>query len=328
MISVVIESWNIGGDAGVLGEQLALLAPQVAAHGAQVVITHAGISVADRDAAAANVGSPILWVELPADAGYYEHKNRGFDVASGDIVAFIDGDCVPEPAWLDAIVAPFAGGARVVAGATSYAGALAVIANELDFPYFATPTSRFDATSTRYAPTVLNFFANNVAFSRDVFASRRYPTITPMFHGQCQVLALELGDAGIPITFAREARVTHAWPDGLREWLEVRLLRGADAKQLLPHVLARYAPATVPIVRALGPVTALAMLGMRAMTGTVAALRRGPRASALALVAVVTVLDAVGAVAAPSVYRWVGPNSARVAATDPAYTREGTRRAA
>jgi hypothetical protein len=328
VISVVIESWNIAGDARILAEHLALLAPQVAAHGAQVVVTHAGISVADRDAVGANATSPILWVDLPADAGYYEHKNRGFDAATGDIVAFIDGDCAPEPAWLDAIVAPFAGGAQVVAGATSYAGALAALANELDFPYFAAPTFRFGATCPRGAPTVLNFFANNVAFARDVFAKRRYPTITPMFHGQCQVLALELGDAGISITFAREARVTHGWPGGLRQWLEVRLLRGADARQLLPHVLTRYAPATVPVVRALGPLPALAMLAMRAMTGTVSALRRGPRASALALVVVVTALDAVGAVAAPAVYRWVGPVSARVAATEPVDTRAGTRQAA
>ncbi len=184
------------------------------------------------------------------------------------------------------------GDARVVAGATSYAGELAALANQLDFPYFS-----------HRAGTVRNFFANNVAFARDVFAAYRYPHIAPMFHGQCQVLGLQLLAADIAIHFAPDARVVHAWPDGLAEWLEVRLLRGADTASLLPYVVAHYVPRASPVVARLGRVPALAVIGLRALDGAWAALRVGPVVRGLALVAGVTVVDAIGVAAAPAVYR-------------------------
>jgi hypothetical protein len=310
VISVVIETWNIAGDRHELGRQLVRLSRQLAAHEAEVVVTHLGLDESARASLAACVRCPVTWVELPKHAGYYEHKNRGFDASAGDIVAFIDGDCAPAPDWLDALTSPIAAGAaHVVAGATSYAGTLAPLANELDFPYFdgADPNRRFAATSRDDAPTVRNFFANNVAFARETFAARRYPTLERMFHGQCQVLALQLLEAGIPIAYAPEARVTHAWPDGAIEWLQVRLLRGADTTQLLPHVLATYAPRARGPVARLGPLPALALLGFRAVTGAWSALRRGPLVRGLALVAGVTVVDALGAAAAPAVYRYVAP---------------------
>ncbi|NVB84410.1 MAG: glycosyltransferase [Kofleriaceae bacterium] len=306
-VSVVIESWNIDGDTDGLARLLGILAPQAAAVDADVVVTHAAISVEARAALALRLGRAITWVELPATATYYDHKNRGFDASTGDVVAFVDGDCEPTAGWLAALVAPIARGASVVAGSTSYAGALAPLANELDFPYFTwdDKRKRFAATSPRTTSLVRNFFANNVAFARPAFAERRYPTL-PMFHGQCQVLALRFVEAGIPIVYARDARVTHAWPGSLAEWLEVRLLRGADTTQLLPHVLGTYAPRAKVAVEKLGPFPALAILGLRALTGAWSAVRRGPALRGLALVAGTTAVDAIGAAAAPAVYRYLG----------------------
>lgn len=307
MISVVVETWNTGGDRADLERLLDQLAPQLAAHDSELVITHAGIDATARAGLAETVPCPVTWLELPASAGYYEHKNRGFDATTGNVVAFIDGDCTPSPRWLAELTAPFAAGAQVVAGATSYAGALAPLANEIDFPYFdgGAGKRRFAATSSAPPATVRNFFANNVAFARTAFAERRYPTIAPMFHGQCQVLALQLVQAAIPIVYAPTARVTHAWPDGVGEWLEVRLLRGADTKQLLPHVLATYAPAARAPLSKLGPLPALTVLGIRALTASWSAIRRGPVLRGLALVAGVTAVDALGAAAAPAIYRYL-----------------------
>ncbi|HEU4664015.1 MAG TPA: glycosyltransferase, partial [Dokdonella sp.] len=283
-VSVVVETWNIAGDPEVLGKLLATLAPQLAAAEAELVITHAGIAADARERLAAIAARDVRWLELPAGAGYYEHKNAGFDATTGDVVAFIDGDCDPVSDWLAELTAPFAAGARVVAGATSYAGLLAPLANELDFPYFDVRRRPFGALAA--APkAVLNFFANNVAFARDVFAARHYPTIEPMFHGQCQVLALQLAEDGIPIAFALGALVVHAWPEGATEWLQVRLLRGADTTRLLPYVLRTHAPRARGIAERLGPLPALAVLGARAVTATWSALRRGPALRGLALVA-------------------------------------------
>jgi len=296
--SLMIESWNLGDDLAKVERglwQLAdRLAPQVA--NAEVVITHRGLGDRARSSIERTLEHPITWVALPGDAGYYEHKNRGFDATTGDVVAFLDGDCEPSARWLASLVDPIArGGAKVTAGMTSYPGELAPLANQIDFPYFE-----------RGPGSVRNFFANNVAFAREVFAARRYPTIEPMFHGQCQVLGLQLLVEHIAIRFAADARVTHAWPEDLEEWLEVRLLKGADTVSLLPYVIATYAPAALPLTRRLGRLPALAILGMRAITGTWTALRKGPRLKGLGLVAAVTVLDAIGAAAAPAVYRRIG----------------------
>jgi len=294
-VSVVVETWNLDGELEPLRRLLALLAPQLG--DAELVITHACIPPVLRDELAA--GRTITWVPVELTAGYYEHKDRGFAAARGDIVAFIDGDCEPDPAWLERLIAPIADGtARVVAGHTSYRGALAPIANRLDFPYFAHDRAR---------GTVRNFFANNVAFARTAF--RGYPAIPCMFHGQCQVLALELLEAGIAIRHAPTARVIHAWPANARSWLEVRLLRGADTTSLLPHVLAHYAPRAPRL--ASGRLAAVAVLAVRAIIGAAHALRRAPRMRSLALVAGVSVVDAIGCLAAPAVYRSYGVTPAR-----------------
>ena len=145
-VSVVVESFNADGDADLLARLLRTLAPQLAAADAELVVTHTGLAPAAR--AALDQGRPTRWVELPPSASYYEHKNAGFAASTGDIVAFTDADCDPAPRWLAAMLAPFVGGARVVAGATSYAGALAPLANELDFPYFDARKRPFGATTT------------------------------------------------------------------------------------------------------------------------------------------------------------------------------------
>lgn len=49
--------------------------------------------------------------------GVSNARNRGIQQARGEIVAFLDGDCIPEPHWLTALVEPFSDpGVGAVAG--------------------------------------------------------------------------------------------------------------------------------------------------------------------------------------------------------------------
>lgn len=49
-------------------------------------------------------------------AHYYELKNKGAEIASGEIVAFTDSDVRPKPTWISAIVGGIRNGADVVVG--------------------------------------------------------------------------------------------------------------------------------------------------------------------------------------------------------------------
>lgn len=67
------------------------------------------IVVADPDAAAAvlALGLPIKLVEFD-QANIAAARNAGLALASGEIVAFLDDDAIPEPTWISRLTAPFA----------------------------------------------------------------------------------------------------------------------------------------------------------------------------------------------------------------------------
>ncbi len=121
-----------------------------------------------------------------------------------------------------------------------------------------------------------------------------------------QILGLELLAAGYTIHFAPGARIVHAWPDGLAEWLEVRLLRGADTVSLLPHVVAAYAPRAAPPSSGSARCPPSPSSACAPRPRAWAALRRGPVVRGLGLVACVTVLDSIGAAASRTVHRRIG----------------------
>jgi glycosyltransferase involved in cell wall biosynthesis len=52
-------------------------------------------------------GRPVRLLTEPG-RGSYRARNRGVAASTGRILAFTDGDCVPEPGWLRMLVAPFA----------------------------------------------------------------------------------------------------------------------------------------------------------------------------------------------------------------------------
>jgi hypothetical protein len=309
----MLETWNLARDprgaVATLRAQLAALVPQFAADD-EVIVTHAFLT---DDECIQLGGAQIRFLRVPATAGFYDHKNRGFASSCGDIVCFLDGDTAPCPTWLAELTGPIARGeALVTGGFTGYPGPLAELGNLFDFPHFHAGRGSPPAGSSAEwrcgsiddaAQTVRHFWANNVAFARAVFTAHPFPVITPMFHGQCQVLALQLREAGIAILGTPRARVSHGWPVSALDWLHVRLLRGADTRSLLPYIAEAHVPRATRTVRSLGPLPALSLLGVRAAVGTVMALRRGPRLRSLALVAGCTLVDSVGAAAAPIVYR-------------------------
>lgn len=174
--ALVLETNNLRGGADAaqalasLKRLIVLLGQQTLPPGAlqQWIVTHDGIDSLACTHLAALANFPIEFVKIDQLDSYYEAKNAGFDRIDPqrcDYVAFCDADCLPSPQWLEQLRLPFADQAAtpplVVAGRTSYSGsAMGVALTSIDFMYFPSPL-RVGATK--------NFYANNVAFRREVF---------------------------------------------------------------------------------------------------------------------------------------------------------------
>src|SRR5207237_1155276 len=98
---------------------------------------------------------------------YEAAKTAGVQAAQGDFVIHLDGDCMPQPGWLDAHVAALRSGAPMSAGVTiyegGYLGRLVTVANAgFLLPYRSRPTRRY-----------LN---NNYGVQRSTLAAVPHPT--------------------------------------------------------------------------------------------------------------------------------------------------------
>jgi hypothetical protein len=260
----------------------------------ELVVTHDGLDAPTRARLEAVAGRAIHFVELPEDTGYYAAKNLGFDATTADVVAFGDADCWPDWQWLEQLFAPFCRGAAVVAGRTSYRDdMLGAAATAIDFMYFASPLG---ADCTR------NFYANNVAFRREVFAAHPYPVAAKIYRGHCQRLGMSLLAAGVPIEFVHRAHTVHRFPDSAAELLRLRLLRGADTVEMSPHIADALLPPRWQWLGRLGPLSALGVLAGRFACSSYAVGRQGcqpirgvRRAACVGAVAAFSGADALGA---------------------------------
>ncbi len=245
--SLVLETNNLTG-GGANADQIALTLERLLLHLnhqtrplsslEDLVITHQGFTDNHQRRLSLAAGRTLCFVTIPHPEGYYAAKNRGFESTQADVVAFGDGDCWPEPNWLELLLQPFEADrpdrSDVVAGRTTYRGdLLGTAATTIDFLYFDSPLGK---------GCTLNFYANNVAFDRAVFEEHRYGRSEGIYRGNCQVLGLRLQAHGVRVRFVPEARTTHRFPDSSRELLQLRLLRGRDTVGLTPHIVDAYVP--------------------------------------------------------------------------------------
>jgi glycosyltransferase involved in cell wall biosynthesis len=106
-----------------------------------------------------SVTIPVTYVRLAADQGPAGGRNVGIDHARGEIIAFTDSDCVPEPGWLQAACASLAPGVGVVQGRTTRTADAAP-------PFFShfIETPHYDGS----------FSTSNVVYRREAIGTRRF----------------------------------------------------------------------------------------------------------------------------------------------------------
>jgi len=139
---------------------------------------------------------------------YYNLKNAGARLAGGDILVFIDSDVVPNPGWLVGMLAPFTDPDIQVVGGNCYIDPYNLYARTFGLFWFF-PLKPEDSILRKAE----RFFANNVAFRKEVFHNHPFPAMpNGVARGSCARLAAELRQNGITIYRATSARVSHPPP--------------------------------------------------------------------------------------------------------------------
>jgi glycosyltransferase involved in cell wall biosynthesis len=193
-VSVIVPARDARTTLGALLDALAAQHPVPG--GVQVVVADDGSTDGTGDLARVH---PV--VDLVVDTGGRgpgAARNAAIAVATSDVLAFTDADCIPEPGWLTAALAALDAGADLVQGAVLPAG----------------PVGPFDRTVRVDALTGLHETANLVVRADWVSRVGGFePWLSPHRSkelGEDVWLGWRLRRAGARAMFAPDARVAHA----------------------------------------------------------------------------------------------------------------------
>lgn len=220
--------------------------------------------------------------------GYDEAKAKAAENARGQIVVYLDCDCIPQAGWFERITAPLRDGtAAATAGFAWYGdGFWSKLQWLLDFGFLLPRRSR----------ALGCYPSNNCAFTREVLL--RVPEPDGPMRCRCYAHAQLLERIGSPVMLVADAVVTHERPPFFRE----RLRQGYDMvaacwvdPELNEARWLRYGNAAAPLFY-----RRRVRLDWRALRkhGDQAAFGRIERGVAYPLIAVSRLLDAIGIVGA------------------------------
>ena len=153
---------------------------------------------------------------------YYRLKNAGAAASTGEIIVFMDSDVIPEARWLEELLRCFDDPANAAVCGATYIGPASLYAKAFSLFWFFPASPAVD----RIGPAT-TFFANNVAFRREVFLRHLFP-IDETSRGACLSLAAALAASGDRLVLTTAARATHPPPNGGRHFVVRALVQGRD----------------------------------------------------------------------------------------------------
>lgn len=155
--------------------------------------------------------------------GYYEQKNLGAQEAQGSIVVFLDSDVIPEAGWLSKLLSSFDNPAVNVVCGNCFLATEDVVSKSLALAWFFPLRETSDVLVPQDS-----FFANNVAFRRDVALANPFVPLEGTSRGACRMLARRLTANGVGLFINTGARVSHPAPNGLWHLVARGATQGRD----------------------------------------------------------------------------------------------------
>lgn len=156
-----------------------------------------------------------------ADGRYYELKNAGAQMATGEIIIFADSDMAPEPAWLATLLEPFSDPSLQAVNGYTYLDYNDFLSRVLAL-YWVFPLR--DNDDSKWKHRSLN--ANNCAFRRSWFLQNQFPFHLG-FKLSCGMLWKQMVKDGVLFRKV-EAYARHAPFQGWRFFVWRALVTGQD----------------------------------------------------------------------------------------------------
>lgn len=149
----------------------------------------------------------------PAESHYWELKNKGADLAQGEMLAFIDCDGVPGPNWLRSLTDALENGADVSVGPSQYRtgrwGPNSPLMLAAALPTWSFALSR---SSRVGKPEAAALMAHNLGIRRELLRQHPFPLVRRSFSSS--LLFFELTRSGARFSYQPEQRVAH----GVTAW--------------------------------------------------------------------------------------------------------------
>lgn len=206
-------------------------------------------------------------------------RNAGARMASGEIVAFTDADCVPRPDWIEQLVSGFD------SGDTAGVGGTYGIANPRS-PLARVVHAEIQVRHKRFADTVDFLGSFNVAYERRAFdAVGGFDEDFRIASAEDNDLAYRLLDNGGTLRFNREAIVDHYHPERLWPYLRTQMRHGFWRMKLYAkHPRRASGDQYAGLSAFLGPPLALLTLVLALALGATIAFAQNPFAAVIVFV--------------------------------------------
>lgn len=212
-----------------------------------------------RDRLAGSGLGPGVVIHAAPGQRYYELKNTGAHLATGEIVLFLDCDLEPEDGFLEATLAAFADPAVEIVAASPYVDPCETLFEKAFALFWLFPLR----TEGGALVPIREYAANSVAFRRELFLRFPFPD-APTYRRQCAMQANALQRAGHTLWGNPEARVRHPPPLTWRAAIDRALREGRD-RYFDRRARGQRAPAN-PVRAARGMQRSVTDLGQRIRT--------------------------------------------------------------